>query len=162
MNHSHSRQYTCPMHPEVIKDAPGKCPKCGMDLIPLSAETGHEHAHHQHGESPKEAHTMEAHAHHQHGGHGDHTGMIDDFKRRFYVVLALTIPIMALSPMIQHWLNVDWTFPGSNYILLILSSIVFFYGGKPFLTGFRDDHQPTAPGRGFRRGGGRQAVRPGQ
>jgi Cu2+-exporting ATPase len=62
--------------------------------------------------------------------------MIDDFKKRFYVVLILTIPIMALSPMIQHWLNVDWTFAGSNYILLALSSIVFFYGGWPFLTGF--------------------------
>jgi Cu2+-exporting ATPase len=42
---------------------------------------------------------------------------------------------MALSPMIQHWLNVDWSFPGSGYVLLSLSTIVFFYGGWPFLQG---------------------------
>jgi len=31
----HQHQFTCPMHPEIIKDAPGKCPKCGMDLVPV-------------------------------------------------------------------------------------------------------------------------------
>lgn len=73
--------------------------------------------------------------HSKRGGHSHHTGMIEDFKKRFYVVLILTIPIMVLSPMIQHWLKVDWSFTGSNYVLLILSSVVFFYGGWPFLTG---------------------------
>lgn len=48
MEHQHgNRQFTCPMHPEVVKDAPGKCPKCGMDLVPLSNSKG-EHAEHQH------------------------------------------------------------------------------------------------------------------
>ncbi len=126
------------MHPEVIKDALGKCPKCGMDLVPVKpatkAEPKHEHEMHAHSaNAPK--HDMSKHDHKASGGHAHHAGMIDDFKRRFYIVLILTIPIMALSPMIQHWLGVDWMFPGSGYILLALSTVVFFYGGWPFLQG---------------------------
>ena len=141
MDQTHHQQYTCPMHPEVLKDAPGRCPKCGMDLVPIREQIKDEHAGHGHTEaSPSDAHSAEMHEHDHHGGgHGHHAGMIGDFRRRFYVVLILTVPIMALSPMIQHWLNVNWSFPGSNYVLLILSSIVFFYGGKPFLVGFVDE-----------------------
>ena len=128
------------MHPEVIKDAPGQCPKCGMNLVPVKQEaatkTQHEHAVHDHSKAKDAKHDMSSYDHKGSGGHAHHAGMIDDFKKRFYVVLIFTIPIMALSPMIQHWLKVDWTFTGSNYILLALSSIVFFYGGWPFLTGF--------------------------
>lgn len=143
MNLAH-QQYTCPMHPDVIRDAPGKCPKCGMDLVPVketNAKHEHGHSHEEHSEaSPKDGHSTETHEHGDHGGgHAHHAGMIEEFKRKFYVVLVLTIPIMALSPMIQHWLNVDWSFPGSNYVLLVLSSVVFFYGGKPFLVGFVDE-----------------------
>lgn len=141
MDHAHL-QYTCPMHPEVIKDAPGKCPKCGMDLVPVKeANAKHEHGHEGYSEANrKDAHSPEKHEHGHHGsGHAHHAGMIEDFKRRFYIVLVLTVPIMALSPMIQHWLNVDWSFPGSNYVLLVLSSVVFFYGGKPFLAGLVDE-----------------------
>lgn len=69
-----------------------------------------------------------------HAGH-DHMAMINDFKKRFYIVLALTIPVVLLSPMIQHFAEVNWTFQGSMYLLFGLSSIVFFYGGWPFLTG---------------------------
>jgi Cu2+-exporting ATPase len=145
MEHEHHPQkYTCPMHPEVIKDAPGKCPKCGMDLIPVKeSKADEDHTDHQgHSDSMKETgHSMAMNKqdHHEGGGHAHHAGMIDDFKKRFYIVLMLTIPIMALSPMIQHWLNIDWSFTGSNYILLVLSSIVFFYGGWPFLTGLVDE-----------------------
>ena len=138
------QQYTCPMHPEVIKDAPGKCPKCGMGLIPLtkSADThaGHKRGQAQH--SHEHAESMQGHGdkHAGHnGGHAHHAGMIEEFKRRFYVVLALTIPIMALSPMIQHWLNVHWAFKGSSYLLMFLSSVVYFYGGWPFLVGLKDE-----------------------
>jgi len=127
------------MHPEVIKDAPGKCPKCGMDLIPIQkVEVAEDHEGHQgHGHTRQEAgkhQDMQMHADHG-GGHAHHEGMIDDFKKRFYVVLVLTVPIMALSPMIQHGLRIEWSFMGSNYLLLLLSSIVFFYGGWPFLQG---------------------------
>ncbi|MBP7388768.1 MAG: copper-translocating P-type ATPase [Chitinophagales bacterium] len=79
-------------------------------------------------------------------GHDHHKMMIADFKRRFFVVLFLTIPIMLLSPMIQHWLNVHWQFTGSNYLLLALSTIVFFYGGFPFLKGFVSEVIAKSPG----------------
>lgn len=115
-----------------------------MDLVPMMEQ--HAHGRHDHAESgPGHEHTGHGHKH-DGGGHAHHAGMIDDFRRRFYVVLALTIPIVALSPMIQHWLNVDWSFTGSNYVLLVLSSIVFFYGGKPFLTGLRDEVKTNSLG----------------
>ena len=81
-------------------------------------------------------------------GH-DHNLMIADFKKRFYVVLALTIPIMLLSEMIQQFIGVDWQFTGSPYILFALSSIVFFYGGFPFLKGWIDEIKAKNPGMMF-------------
>ncbi|WP_156917630.1 heavy metal translocating P-type ATPase [Salinarimonas rosea] len=75
-----------------------------------------------------------------HGGHGghDHAAMIADFRRRFWIMLVLTPPILLLSPMIQEFLGLAETlaFPGSTLVLFGLSTIVFFYGGWPFLTGF--------------------------
>src|SRR4051812_37278238 len=68
-------------------------------------------------------------------GHNHHAMMIADFKKRFYVVLILTIPIMLLSEMIQQFLGVNWQFKGSSYLLFAFSTIVFFYGGLPFLKG---------------------------
>jgi Cu2+-exporting ATPase len=71
-----------------------------------------------------------------HGGHaGHHEGMIADFKRRFWVVLMLSIPIVILSSMIQMLFGYHLEFRGSKIILFVLSSIVFFYGGVPFLKG---------------------------
>src|SRR6185436_8247053 len=79
-------------------------------------------------------------------GHDHHAMMINDFRKRFYVVLILTIPIMLLSPMIQHWLNIHWKFRGSQYLLAGLSSVVFFYGGWPFLKGWFDEMKKWKPG----------------
>jgi Cu2+-exporting ATPase len=81
--------------------------------------------------------------------HDHHAIMIADFKKRFYVVLALTIPIMLLSTMIQHFMGVDWRFAGSPYILFALSSVVFIYGGWPFLTGLVDEAKSKNPGMMF-------------
>ena len=71
-----------------------------------------------------------------HGGH-NHAAMIADFRRRFWVSLALTIPILLLSPLIQHLLRLEaaLAFTGSSYVLFALSSAVYFYGGWPFLKG---------------------------
>jgi Cu2+-exporting ATPase len=80
-----------------------------------------------------------------HGGH-DHAGMIADFRRRFWIVLILTIPVMLLSPMIQHWLGISFHFTGAAEVLAILSSVVFFYGGWPFLHGWRDEMKQRNPG----------------
>ncbi|MDB5127777.1 copper-translocating P-type ATPase [Mucilaginibacter sp.] len=93
-----------------------------------------------------------------HKGHDSHVGMsehdhhammIADFKKRFYVVLVLTIPIMLLSAMIQHFIGVNWQFNGSSYILFALSSVVFIYGGWPFLTGLADEVKRKSPGMMF-------------
>ena len=148
MEDSHDQQYTCPMHAQVIKDVRRKCPLCGMTLIPLvkkseSVAGHHEHTHHDSAAVKMEKSTaMQKHEHHGdhgRGGHAHHAGMIDDFKKRFYIVLALTVPIMSLSPMIQHWLNIDWSFTGSSYLLMGLSTVVYFYGGWPFLVGLKDE-----------------------
>ena len=80
------------------------------------------------------------HSHHDH-----HAMMVQDFKRRFFISLALTIPVLLLSPMIQSFMRVDWGFPGSSYILFALSTVLFFYGGKPFLTGARDELKERSP-----------------
>ncbi len=81
--------------------------------------------------------------------HDHHTMMIADFKKRFYVVLALTLPIMLLSTMIQRFMGVNWQFTGSSYILFALSSVVFVYGGWPFLTGLVDEVKTKNPGMMF-------------
>ena len=82
---------------------------------------------------------------HNHQGHDHHAMMVQDFKRRFFISLALTVPILLLSPMIHSLMGVDWTFPGSSYILFALSTVLFFYGGKPFLTGARDELKERTP-----------------
>lgn len=110
-----------------------------MDLVPLKEskaagvhEGGRDHGHTIKGAGSHQ--DMQGHSHHS-GDHAHHEGMIDDFKKRFYIVLILTVPIIALSPVIQHWLKMDWSFAGSSHVLLVLSSVVFFYGGWPFLQG---------------------------
>jgi Cu2+-exporting ATPase len=82
-------------------------------------------------------------------GHNHHAMMIADFKKRFYVVLILTVPVMLLSTMIQHFIGVNWHFTGSQYILFALSTIVFFYGGWPFLKGLLDEVKTKNPGMMF-------------
>lgn len=81
----------------------------------------------------------------QMGGMDHHAMMVQDFKRRFWVSLAVMIPIMVLSPMIQMFLGVDWRFPGDSYVLLALSTFLFFYGGWPFLKGARDELKRRSP-----------------
>lgn len=80
-----------------------------------------------------------------HSGH-DHKAMIADFKKRFYIILALTIPIVLLSPMIQQFIGLRWYFPGSLYLQLALSTVVFFYGGWPFLSGWWYEMKGRNPG----------------
>src|SRR6266498_5026435 len=112
-----------------------------------------EHHHHEHGQHEmKQQRTHATHEMHganppmSHADHDHHAMMIADFKKRFIVVLILTIPIMLLSEMIQHWLNIHISFTGSQYLLLLLSSIVFFYGGWPFLKGLIGEVKAKNPG----------------
>ncbi len=124
MEHQQTKQqYTCSMHPQIIRDETGNCPLCGMTLIPLKKK--------------KEKHK------------GHTTSMIEDFKKRFFIVLVLTIPIMLLSKMIQQWLGINISFIGSQYVLFGLSTIVFVYGGWPFLKGLVDEVKAKNPGMMF-------------
>jgi Cu2+-exporting ATPase len=92
-------------------------------------------------------------AHKQHGGHkkarghpDHHKMMMADFKKRFIVSIILTVPILALSPLIQEFLGISIDIPGSKYILFLLSTIVFFYGGLPFLKGIFKEVKSRTPG----------------
>lgn len=76
---------------------------------------------------------------HGHEGHDHHATMIDDFKKRFWISLVITIPILLLSEMIQHWLGFEIKFSGDKYVLLAISTFIFFYGGWPFLKGLVDE-----------------------
>ena len=83
------------------------------------------------------------------GGHGKgdhHAAMLQDFKRRLFVSLLITVPVLALSPMIQTFFGFDLVFPGSFYLLFALSSLVYFYGGWPFLTGLKRELSEREPG----------------
>ena len=72
--------------------------------------------------------------HEGHGAYVDHTGHEQMFRRRFWVSLVLSIPVLLYSPMIQEWLGFTMpAFPGSQFIVPVLSVVVFLYGGLPFL-----------------------------
>ena len=83
-----------------------------------------------------------------HGQHNDHSHMVADFRLRFFISLALTIPILALSPMLQRLLGVEQslTFAGSKYLLWAFATAVFFYGGWPFLKGIVSELKKLRPG----------------
>src|SRR5690625_5091458 len=98
----------------------------------------HEEAHHHHDHG--------GHSGHDHHGHHDHGDMVTDFKKRFFISLIITIPILILSPMIQEFIGVDWRFTGDSYILFALSTFVFFYGGWPFITGGIEELKDKNPG----------------
>ena len=91
----------------------------------------------------------EAPSHGEHARHGDHhAAMIADFRRRFWVSLALTLPILILSPLLQSFVGLQQTltFPGDAYLLFALATGVFVYGGWPFLKGLVDELGQREPG----------------
>lgn len=123
-------------------------------------EHGHEsmHGHHEHGHEEHKNHDHshdhsnqhhEHSGHHGHGGHGGHhehhEHMVEDFKKRFWISLVLSIPILYLSPMIQMLIGYEVNFTGDTFLLFLLSTIVFFYGGKPFLLGAWDELKEKSP-----------------
>lgn len=81
-----------------------------------------------------------------HDGKSHHEMMIEDFKKRFFISIIVTVPVLLLSPMIQDWFNFTIKFTGSSYVLLGLSTFIYFYGGWPFLTGFIDEMKEKNPG----------------
>lgn len=101
--------YTCPMHPEVVQDGPGDCPKCGMALEPKSMTA---------------APGTDAATHHE----------LDDLMRRFWICAALTLPVFVVAmahllPSLAHtW--VEGT--ASRWMQFLLSTPVVLWGGWPF------------------------------
>src|SRR3989344_6040573 len=124
MNHEHNKSqarpdetvYTCPMHPEVRKEKPGVCEECGMSLVPQKKEKKQK---------------LDKEGYNKHAGH--RTQM---FFRKFLVSLILTIPVLLYSELPEIFFNFSPPiFPGSNFIMLIFGSIIYFYGGFVFLIG---------------------------
>ena len=103
---------------------------------------GEEHNHQNHMNHSNHMH-HDNHASHHHSGHAHHHG---NFKVKFFVSLIFAIPIILLSPLMGINLPFQFTFPGSEWVVLILSTILFFYGGKPFLSGGKDEIATKKPG----------------
>lgn len=112
----------------------------------MSLEHSHHHEHHRHNAANVQVQGKGGAKHSHH--HDHHAHMVEDFRKRFWVSLILTIPILALSPMIQEFLGLGEAlrFPGHYYVLWAFSSIVFFYGGFPFLKGLVDELKGLKPG----------------
>lgn len=105
--------YACPMDPDVISDQPGKCSKCGMNLVPLGKE------------EPKD--------------HKDHESLEQDFKKRFLVTLPIVLVVILLSENIQKWLGISIDFVGRQPLLFLLGTFIFVFGGLPFFKGARQE-----------------------
>ena len=117
----------------------------------------HEHDHDPghamgHGEShpaPGMTHgAMPMSGQHDSGHAAHHAHNVSEFKRRFWVCLIATVPVLALSPMIQHFLGFGarFRFAGDRYLLFLLASFIFVYGGFPFLKGLLDELKAKQPG----------------
>jgi len=115
-------------------------------------EHKHHHQHHNTVEEvkqPVEVHEKHSthhgdghsHMHDKHAGH--HT---EDFLKRFWICLILTIPVLLLSQMIQHWFGFRIAFASDKYVLLALGTAIYFYGGMPFLKGMVNEIKYNAIG----------------
>ncbi len=95
------------------------------------------HSHHEH-----------HHSHSKHQEHDKHAGhSVAMFKDKFWLSLILTLPVLVYSEMIQHWLNfTPPSFPGSQYVPFVLSTIIFFYGGTVFIKSAWSELKAKLPG----------------
>jgi len=96
-----------------------------------------DHSHHEHHHVKNE--------HQEHDKHAGHS--VAMFKDKFWLSLLLTIPVLVYSEMIQHWLNfTPPSFPGSEYVPFVFSTIIFFYGGLVFIKGALGELRAKLPG----------------
>lgn len=86
-----------------------------------------------------------SHEHHDHDKHAGHS--VAMFRDKFWLSLLLTIPVILYSPSVQEWFGFTApTFPGSQYIPFVLSTIIFFYGGMVFIRGAISELRARQPG----------------
>jgi Cu2+-exporting ATPase len=102
--------------------------------------------HHGHSQHHAQINQIGVNPPHGHTGHDHHKMMVQDFKKRFWISLVITIPVLILSEMMQVFFGFHLSFIGDKYILFIFSSIIFFYGGWPFLKGFQNEISEKNPG----------------
>jgi Cu2+-exporting ATPase len=101
------------------------------------AEHDHGHGHGDHADT----------THAEHGGHGAHAAHhIEMFRRRFWISLALTVPIVLTSHMVMDWFGYELDFAGMEWVGPTLGSVVFFWGGWPFLQGGWQEAKDRRPG----------------
>lgn len=118
--------YTCPMHPDIQQATPGMCPECGMHLVQAKANKSTDN--HQSG-------------HDKHAGHSPNV-----FKKKFWLSLALTLPVLLFSTTVQSWFGLNLSFAGSEFIPAIFGIILFWYGGLVFLRSARIEIAGRQPG----------------
>jgi len=126
MEHEHHHHHQNHSHPQPPQKQPSQ-----------KTEVKEDHSHH-HIEALSSPHE---HMHDKHAGH--HT---QDFLKRFWICLLLTVPVLLLSQMIQHWFGFRISFQGDKYLLLVLGAIIYFYGGMPFLKGMVSEIKDKAVG----------------
>ncbi|PPL19689.1 ATPase [Microterricola pindariensis] len=103
----------------------------------------HEHAGHDMDDHA--GHDMDDHAVHLHGEHAGHS--VAMFRDKFWWSLVLSIPVVIFSPMVAHLLGYHLPeFPGSTWIAPVLGTVIFFYGGLPFLQGAVRELKSRQPG----------------
>lgn len=119
-NSQGSKLYTCPMDPDVTSDKPGSCPKCGMKLVPMILESD------------------------DHGEH--HASMENEFRKRFFITLPFVILAIILSPNIQKWFHFNIDFFGREFVLFLIGTFIFFFGGIPFFKSAKGEVSRRNPG----------------
>ena len=145
------KMYTCPMHPEIQKESPGKCPKCGMTLVESKMEM--KHGEMDHASMEHKDHVMKPSSQMSFWGKlkmsmsmsmgMEHTGlagremaklMEQDIRNKFFFSLLFTIPIILYSPMGEKIFQIHLPTPiPLQWLLLLLTTPVFFYSGWIFL-----------------------------
>jgi len=129
-------KYVCPMGCVKPQDYPGKCPMCGMDLISQKIKEENNHNDHRQNKNHNEKEFS------KHAGH-----RAEDFLKKFWLSLILTLPIVFYSDIFGRLTKIQLpTFAGLDFVILILASIIFFYGGWVFILGALREIRAKNPG----------------
>ncbi len=142
-SHQHSDEH------EPSHEAEHETMDHGSQTAEQAMHSGHHHdeRHDQHTEHTQHDSHQDHADHEDHAGHQDHAGHEEMFRKRFWVVLVLSIPVLIFSPTIQGWFGYETPeFPGSQLIVPVLAIVVFIYGGLPFIRMAIPEIQARQPG----------------